>query len=372
MKYGRSIGILFAVTVLATSPSVYAGPSDEDSNNKPKFTFALWGDTPYTADEVAKIPALTAEINDSKVAFSVFAGDIKSGSTLCTNDVFTLAIARFDAFKAPMVYVPGDNEWTDCHRKNNGGYNNLERLDYLRATMFATAESFGQEKMTLEHQGPLGGAYSENTRWTYGNVVFTGLNVPGSNNNKVNGADCFKKSVRTAADCAADNVEYLARDAANIAFLKGSFEMARATGALGVVVIFQADPSFDLPETETFPDGLPENERTCIRLPQGYCLETTDVTLAGYDGYNALVDALTAETMDYDGQVVLVHGDTHFYKVDKPLVDQAHLLSNFTRVQTFGSPNVDWIQVTVDPKSRNLFTFEPMVVGAGPNKKDGD
>src|SRR5437867_986702 len=365
MKYAGSIWILVAIT-LAASGSVYAGPSDEDSDNKPKFTFALWADTPYTANEVAKIPALTAEINDSKVAFSVFAGDIKSGSTLCTNDVFSAAIVRFDAFEAPMVYVPGDNEWTDCHRKNNGGYNNLERLDYLRATMFATPESFGQHKLTLEHQGPLGGAYSENTRWTYGNVVFTGLNVPGSNNNKVNGADCFNKSVRTAADCQADNEEYAARDEANIAFLHGSFEMAKANGALGVVVIFQADPSFDLPETEN------ANERTCIRVPQSYCLSTTDVTLAGYDGYNATVAALTTETMAFDGQVVLVHGDTHFFKVDKPLVDQAHLLSNFTRVQTLGSPNDDWVRVTVDLKSRNLATIEPMLVGAGGNKDDGD
>jgi len=369
MEYGRSNGVLVAVTVaitLAASASVYAGPAGDDNEDKRRFTFALWADMPYSADESAKIPAFTADINDSKVAFSVFGGDIKSGSTLCTNDVFTTAIDRFNAFEAPMIYVPGDNEWTDCHRTNNGGYNNLERLDFLRATMFATPQSFGQRQLMLEHQGPLGGAYSENTRWTYGNVVFTGLNIPGSNNNKVNGADCSKKSVRTPADCAADNVEYAARDAANITFMRSSFAMARATGALGLVIIIQADPSFDLPETEN------ANERTCIRAPQGYCLSTTDVTLAGYDGYNAFIAALTAETTSFNGQVVLVHGDTHFFKVDKPLVDQAHLIPNFTRVQTFGSPNVQWVRVTVDPKSRNLFTFEPMIVGAGGKKEDGD
>jgi len=369
MKYGRYIGILSTVTAaiaLAASAIVYAGPSGEDSDHKHRFTFALWGDTPYNADEIAKIAALTADVNDSKVAFSVFDGDIKSGSSLCTNDVYSAAIDRFNAFEAPMIYVPGDNEWTDCHRKNNGGFNNLERLDFLRATMFATPESFGRRKLLLEHQGPLGGVYSENTRWTHGGVVFVGLNIPGSNNNKVNGADCSNKSVRTPADCAADNAEYAARDAANIEFLKSSFEMAKATGALGLVVIFQADPSFDLPETEN------ANERTCIRAPQAYCLSTTDPTLAGYDGYDAFIAALTAETMAFDGQVVLVHGDTHFFKVDKPLVDQAHLLPNLTRVQTFGSPNINWVRVTVDPKSPNLFTFEPMVVGADRNRKDRD
>jgi hypothetical protein len=44
-----------------------------------------------------------------------------------------------------------------------------------------------------------------------------------------------------------------------------------------------------------------------------------------YDGYDAFLNALVAETQAFDGQVVLVHGDTHFFKMDKPLVDQAHL-----------------------------------------------
>jgi hypothetical protein len=359
MRYGQKFGILIIVIVisLTVSSGVYA--QGQSTDNERPFTFALWGDTPYTADEVAKFPALVAEINAARVEFSVFAGDIKSGSTLCTNDVFSAAIDRFNAFEAPMIYVPGDNEWTDCHRKNNGGFNNLERLDYIRATMFATAESFGQQKFTLEHQGPLGGLYSENTRWTYGDIVFVGLNIPGSNNNKVNGADCFNKSVRTAADCAADNVEYAARDAANIAFLKSSFELAKSRGAIGVLIVIQADPSFDLPETEN------ANERTCIRAATAYCLTTTDTTLAAYDGYNGIIAALVAETTAFDGQVVLVHGDTHFFRVDKPLIDQAHLLPNFTRVQAFGSPNVHWIRATVDRKSRNVFSFEPMILGTG-------
>ena len=71
---------------------------------------------------------------------------------------------------------------------------------------------------------------------------------------------------------------------------------------------------------------------------------------------------LIAETRAFSGEVVLVHGDIHFFKVDKALVDQAHLIPNFTRVETFGSPNVHWVKVTVDPHSRNLFRFEPMIV----------
>ena len=118
-----------------------------------------------------------------------------------------------------------------------------------------------------------------------------------------------------------------------------SFEVAKADEALAVMLIIQADPSFDLPETA-------EDERT----------------LPGFDGYDNFLAALVAETQAFDGPVVLVHGDTHFFKVDKPLLSQANLLENFTRVETFGSPNIHWVKVTVDPKSRNIFTFEPMIV----------
>ena len=39
-------------------------------------------------------------------------------------------------FNDPLVYTPGDNEWTDCHRANNGKYDPLERLAALRAMFF--------------------------------------------------------------------------------------------------------------------------------------------------------------------------------------------------------------------------------------------
>jgi hypothetical protein len=337
-----------------------------DENGHRNFSFALWGDAPYAdVEKTTKIPALIQDINDAKVAFTVFDGDIKNGSSRCDNDVFADAIARFNTFRAPMMYVPGDNEWTDCHRKNNGSYNALERLAYLRATMFAGPESFGQEKKVLEHQyeGPGGGSYPENTRWVYGDVVFVGLNVPGSNNNLVHPGQCLgSKTDRTLLDCDEDNAEYAARNAANIQFLGESFDMALDRHARGLVVVMQADPSFDLPETET------DNERTCVRAAQGECLDppnNTNPNLANYDGYDALLAALRGRTVEFGtvgGQVVLVHGDTHFFKVDMPLDSPTSVLTNFTRLCTFGSPGVHWVKVTVNHTGRNFFTFEPMIV----------
>jgi hypothetical protein len=343
--FGLASSVLSLAFIL---PSVHADDkrdSDQAGARHPRFSFALWGDMPYAkSSDLPKIPALLADINaDQDLAFNVFDGDIKDGSSQCTDSQFDDAIVRFNSLKTPTVYVPGDNEWTDCHRTNNGGYDNLERLDFLRRTMFSSAKSFGQRKLSLQHQGPLGGLYSENTRWRFGDVLFVTINMPGSNNNKVNAldaTDCMNKSARTLAQCEADNAEYAARDAANISFVKQTFAIANANGAIGVMVIAQADPGFDLPETESV------NERN----------------QPGLEGYTAFLTALASETQAFGGDVVYVHGDTHFFKIDKPLIDQAHLIPNFTRLETFGSPNIHWVKVTVDPRARNVFHFEPMIV----------
>lgn len=312
------------------------------------FTMGLWGDMPYAkSGDAPYIPALIEDMNASDIAFSIYDGDIKDGSSECVDTVYSDAVAMFNSLKKPVIYVPGDNEWTDCHRTNNGGYDNLERLGYLRKTMFAAPETFGMEKMTVEHQGAPGEKFAENTRFSRDGATFVGLNVPGSNNNKVNDdSACTRKSARTADQCAADNAEYAERDAANIDWLKASFAKAKDAGDRGVMIVIQGDPGFDVPETE----------------------DDDESRLASKDGYAAMLDTLIAETGAFDGEVVLVHGDTHYFKIDKPLPNATRMLPNFTRVQTFGSPNLNWIKVTVDAASPSVFSFQPMIVKANAMK----
>ncbi len=338
-----SMALMVSLLMAATGASAETENEPHGALHHGRFSFGLWGDMPYAKNgDDPKIPALVASMNAAHLAFTVFDGDTKDGSSACTDELIgPQAIARFNQLRAPMVYVPGDNEWTDCHRINNGGYNALERLGFLRSQLANTEYSFGQRKMELQRQGQPGQPYSENTRWVYGSVVFVGLNVPGSNNNKVNDGACLsKKSVRTLADCADDNAEYAERNAHNLAWLKESFDIAKARGAAGVMVVIQADPGFDLPETEDV------NERN---LPDN-------------NGYTDFLDALANEAQAFPGQVVLVHGDTHFFKIDKPLFSQKNMLKNFTRVETFGSPNVHWVKVTVEPRGANVFHFEPVIV----------
>ncbi len=339
----------FAATLLAlsqiscTSMGVSSSSSAAlNTSANQAYSFGLWGDMPYSkAGDKPKLPAVLESINQSDIAFSIYDGDIKDGSSKCSDDIYTHALEMFGAMVKPVVYVPGDNEWTDCHRLNNGGYDNLERLRHLRKVMFPSMNSLGQKQMPLERQGALGQKYVENVIFSHGAVVFSGLNVPGSNNNLVlNPKDCSNKSARDTKQCDADNAEFIERDEANEKWLTRTFQTARNQSAKGVVLVIQADPGFDLPETEDIDESK----------------------AAGVSGYKNFIDQVVKHTEQFLGQVLLVHGDTHFFKVDKPLYSPAKMLTNLTRLQTFGSPHLHWVKVTVDPASQNIFQIQPVIV----------
>ena len=102
----------------------------------------------------------------------------------------------------------------------------------------------------------------------------------------------------------------------------------------------QGNPGFDLPETWPLDES---------QLPQ-------------YAGYRQWMQTLVEQTEGYAGQVLLVHGDDHFFKVDKPLYSPIKMLKNFTRLQTFGSPSNHWVKVTVDTTTQQVFTIQPIII----------
>jgi len=334
--------VALSLALAACAPMSTSASADSSAQ---RYSFGLWGDMPYKkAGDAPKLPAVLASINASDIAFSMYDGDIKDGSSKCGDDVYTDALTMFNTLKKPVVYVPGDNEWTDCHRTNNGGMDPLERLAHLRRVMYPSTKSLGQQTLPLQHQGALGQPYVENTRFAYGPVVFAGFNMPGSNNNQVISVKkCSSKSQRTQADCDAANAEFSARDAANRQWLKDTFAQAHASGARGVVLVVQGEPGFDVAETEDIDDS---------QAP-------------GVSGYRAFMSNVEAQTRDFPGQVLFVHGDQHVFKVDKPLPRSLNPLLNFTRVETFGSPSLHWVKVTVDATSTNLFQVAPVIVQHG-------
>lgn len=279
------------------------------------------GDLPYNAEQMAKMPAFWADMARSTLAFVIHDGDFKSGSSRCDDVTFEARLAEFQSQPFPLIFVPGDNDWTDCHRENNGAYDPLERLAKLRSMFFPGNESLGERKLTLVRQSddPRYRQFREHVRWAMGPVTFVGLNVQGSNNNLGRNAE--------------NDAEYAERSAAVLAWMRDSFAAATAAGHAGIMLVIQANPFEEAPEE-------------------------------GPNGFADFVAALEAETAAFPGRVVLVHGDSHYFRIDKPLpLDRAKpALPNFTRVETFGSPNVHWLKVTVDPNDANLFVYRQMIV----------
>jgi hypothetical protein len=156
------------------------------------------------------------------VAFSVFDGDLKAGGDgPCSDSLYTTAIANFNTLERPLVWLPGDNDWTDCWGRYGPSTlpfsDSLERLAFEREQFTATDQSLGQKTLTLMRESSEGGAYaaySENVRWRLGPVVYIGLNVQGSNDNyPYAGVD---GETRSAADINRQRAEEVTRKTANI------------------------------------------------------------------------------------------------------------------------------------------------------------
>jgi hypothetical protein len=320
-------------------------------NDDDGYAIGLWGDLPYSdLQETVGLPNLIADMNAHRLVFTVHDGDLKQGSNSPCNDaLYQRARGWFDGLRGAAMFTPGDNDWTDCDRPSNGGYNSRERLDHERLVLFGTPNSMGRDPMRQEVQTQplcLGVAgfvpCLENRRWTVGRVTYVTLNVQGSCNN--------------LCDTAPDPAEYQARNAANIQWLRESFALARQRRSAAVMLISQADPGWDLSDATRAP----------LRDPK--TLAETD---GAPDGYRDYLLALRAEVIAFRNPVAYVHGDSHYQRIDKPFLDeQGRRLENFTRVETFGdnAPNgtndVHWLKVNVDPRSREVFSYQPMIVPA--------
>lgn len=277
------------------------------------FEFAAIGDIQYNSREEAVFPKLLDAINRSQVRFTIHDGDIKSGGTPCTDELLLQRQREFNQFRQPLIYTFGDNEWTDCHRPAAGGFDSLERLAKLRELFTRGDRSLGQRPLRLRRQSVdlQYRKFRENVMWESGQIVFAGLHVVGSNNN------LGRNPVNDA--------EYFERNVANLAWLKAAFERAKASQSLGLVLFMQANPEFEKPAEQRM-------------------------------GFNDFIAALRAEVMAYGKPVLLIHGDSHYFRLDKPLNDeQGFLLTNFTRLESFATPNMHWVRVRVEPKNPNLF-----------------
>jgi hypothetical protein len=230
--------------LLAVAVAAAAMTAATNSAAAAPTTYAVIGDTPYGSAQVANFPNDVADINaDPAVALAIHLGDIKNGSSRCDTGYFEQIRADFDLFQDPLVYTPGDNEWTDCHRPNNGGYwpagavlngdTRPARLDEVKGIFFdqpgttlgATARSVGYQP-----------GYPENVRWSDAGVEFATIDLPGSNNDWL---PWFGQTPRTSSQVD----EVTGRTAADVGWLKDVFREARRSSILGKTRPTRTHPS---------------------------------------------------------------------------------------------------------------------------------
>jgi hypothetical protein len=183
---------------------------------------------------------------------------------------------------------------------------------------------------------PADSQFVENVMWQESQVVFATFNMPGGSNN-----DTSPWSA-AFADPVAQAQEVADRSAANLRWLRAAFERAEHEHARAVVLMLQAD----MWDPEAIAAGG-----------------------AGLDQYSPFVRSLADLTLQFHRPVLLLNGDTHLYRQDKPLADpksatglihNTPAVPNLTRIVVQGSTNspAEWLRLTVDPRAAQPFSWK--------------
>jgi hypothetical protein len=351
LAIAAACAIALAGTVLAPGTGSAHQTSDRSRH---RLEIGVFGDMPYGPYGREHFPAVLTDINRARLDFSVFVGDTKNGSDPCFADphpsdagnptadlavadaahpdVYKAALRAFNSLTRPLVYVPGDNEWTDCDRTtitDGRSSDSSDRLAYLRSLSYPTDRSLGRHTIRLTRQSA---RYPENVRWRRGPVTFIALNIPGSDNNFSLGGK--------EGPAAQAQAEYAARNAANLRWLRRGFASARNRHSEGVAIFIQAD--------------------------------MWDPAASSLAHYADTKEELFRQTTSFRGQVLLVNGDSHHFVVDKPLTDYAttnaagedgpNTVENFTRTTGFGEDQNHWSSITVDRRDPNLFAVHQHII----------
>jgi hypothetical protein len=349
---------LVATGLLAVSGLIGAAALADNTNRNDQVTVAVFGDWPYSQLLLDNAGLLLNSINgDPDVSTVIHVGDIHSGSMPCTSAGILPPIPKsnpgwnqgiyyvFQQFTSPLVYTPGDNEWTDCHKaKQFVSGAPLKELASVRQLFFARAgHSLGAEDKQLLSQAvyfdpanPADAQFVENVMWEDAKVMFVTVNLPGGSNNDDPTAAPWTSPF---TDPAAQATEQSQRTAADIRWLQAAFTQAAASNDKAVVVVTQAD----MWDTEALPTP-------------------------GLDKYTPFVKALADATRAFGGQVLLLNGDSHLFKVDHPLAAGSPVASihnitpavpNLTRIVVQGSTNApaEWLRLTIDGRKPYPFSF---------------
>lgn len=292
------------------------------------FSFAVMGDAPYIAmhGEMLRYRLVLRDLDAHNLDLILHIGDIFWYP--CSDARYRQTLDELNRLRHPVIYTPGDNEWSDCWEEITGSFEPLDRLASLRRIFYANpTQSLGGRPISLVSQAaqePFK-EFVENVRWTHEGLVFATVHLPGS----ANAGESFPG--RTAAHDEAVK----RRTSAAVAWLHDTFVEARTSGATAVVLGFHANPGFE----EKIEDEYRQS-------------------------YEPFLTALEEEVEQFSKPVLVAQGDNHEFIVDRPLVRRTtgQRLDNFTRLQVPGSPDIGWVKVVVSPGPQTGFAFENRVV----------
>jgi hypothetical protein len=358
MKRAFLLGIAVAVALATARASAGTNPNT--------LTLAVFGDSPYLDPkfpalphaEFAATPAFIDTINaDPSIQDVIHVGDIHSGSEPCTVAYDASIYHLWTAFQRPLIYTPGDNEWSDCTKvKEEPGsdFDNvnthpdmpLDQLAVVRNTFFSNPGwTLGQHPFrvlsqanTFDPANPTDSQYVENVLWEQSKTVFVTLNLPGGSNNDIDPWYAKTHPLPWNPDQA---IEMNQRTGADIRWLKRAFALAEADNAHSVVILGQADmwDTADAPAHQT--------------------------------NYEPIIKAMATNSATYGKPVLYINGDSHIYRSDNPLqqnstcyteTDPCSLdawlqhpyydVPNFHRIVVHGSPfPMEWLKLTIDPRA---------------------
>ncbi len=307
----RGIGYV-AISLLLVSFFLTRGLKRPTPNPPGGFSFAVMGDAPYYWWEELRFRLVLEDLDAYDLTSVISIGDIFWRP--CSDAMYRRTRRQFEGLRHPVVYTPGDNEWFDCWEPGSGGFMPQERLVRPRQIFFTPpTQSLGRRRIALASQPE----FVENARWADNGIVFATVHLIGS----ANGMKPFPG--RTVVDVEAAR----RRTEAAAAWMRETFSAAKTSNASVVVVALHGNPFDEEPKDR--------------------------------DPFQPFLVTLQEEVEQFRRPVLVAHGDDHTFTVDRPLG-----LSNLTRLEVPGSPDVGWVRVTVTPGARSPFAFENHVVPA--------
>ena len=158
--------ILLTFSLSASTPLVGPQALAADGTEETPVVFYAMGDVPYVEAEDKLLPRQIAAL-PADAQFLVHLGDIKDGTTPCEETIYQKVAGMLSKSKAPTFIIPGDNEWNDCQKPDQGWkywQKHFRRFDQRWQHNFQLSRSK---------------KHDENFVFVHRQVLFVGLNLVG-------------------------------------------------------------------------------------------------------------------------------------------------------------------------------------------------